>query len=46
MPYVAEYDAYRQARFGPQGGNRQPAHWNVVRDATADKSLLSTVDKH
>lgn len=33
------YNAFEAARFGPQGGNRQPMHWIVVRDATIKQQL-------
>ncbi len=31
--------AFDNARFGPQGGNRQPVRWVVVRDAAKKKAL-------
>ena len=31
--------AFDAARFGPQGGNRQPMRWIVVRDAAAKQAL-------
>jgi nitroreductase len=31
--------AFDVARFGPQGGNRQPVRWIVVRDASAKQAL-------
>ena len=31
--------AVEAARFGPQGGNRQPVRWIVVRDASAKQAL-------
>lgn len=33
------YQAFDNARFGPQGGNRQPVRWVVVRDAETKKRL-------
>lgn len=30
---------FEAARFGPQGGNRQPLRWVVVRDAEAKRQL-------
>lgn len=32
-------NAFDVARFGPQGGNRQPVRWIVVRDAARKKAL-------
>src|SRR5690348_7480604 len=31
--------AFDVARFGPQGGNRQPVRWVVVRDAATKQAL-------
>lgn len=31
--------AFEVARFGPQGGNRQPVRWVVVRDAATKQAL-------
>src|SRR5882757_3263172 len=31
--------AFDAARFGPQGGNRQPIRWVVVRDSQTKKQL-------
>lgn len=33
------YRAFDDARFGPQGGNRQPVRWIVVRDAARKQAL-------
>ncbi|MDH3006506.1 nitroreductase family protein [Gordonia alkanivorans] len=33
------YRAFDDARFGPQGGNRQPVRWVVVRDDVTKKAL-------
>lgn len=33
------YRAFDDARFGPQGGNRQPVRWVVVRDDATKKRL-------
>ena len=33
------YTAFDHARFGPQGGNRQPVRWIVVRDPERKKAL-------
>jgi nitroreductase len=33
------YRAFDDARFGPQGGNRQPVRWVVVRDEVTKKAL-------
>jgi nitroreductase len=33
------YKAFDSARFGPQGGNRQPVRWIVVRDPAKKKRL-------
>ncbi len=33
------YQAFDDARFGPQGGNRQPVRWVVVRDDATKKAL-------
>ncbi|MGV9713241.1 nitroreductase family protein [Gordonia sp. NPDC003424] len=33
------YQAFDHARFGPQGGNRQPVRWVVVRDDATKKRL-------
>jgi nitroreductase len=33
------YKAFDSARFGPQGGNRQPVRWIVVRDAATKQAL-------
>ncbi|MGB6182575.1 MAG: nitroreductase family protein [Rhodococcus sp. (in: high G+C Gram-positive bacteria)] len=32
-------EAFDHARFGPQGGNRQPVRWIVVRDAERKQAL-------
>ncbi len=40
--YVSDevlYQAFDNARFGPQGGNRQPVRWVAVRDAETKKRL-------
>lgn len=33
------YDAFEAARFSPQGGNRQPARWVLVRDLATKQAL-------
>src|SRR4051812_13536753 len=33
------YKAFDAARFGPQGGNRQPVRWIVVRDQAKKQRL-------
>lgn len=39
VPDDVLYRAFDSARFGPQGGNRQPVRWIVVRDAGLKKAL-------
>jgi nitroreductase len=39
VPDEALYRAFDAARFGPQGGNRQPVRFIVVRDREAKKQL-------
>ena len=39
VPDEVLYAAFDAARFGPQGGNRQPVRWIVVRDAEKKKAL-------
>lgn len=39
VPDKVLYDAFDDARFGPQGGNRQPVRWVVVRDAERRQAL-------
>ena len=39
VPDDVLYAAVEAARFGPQGGNRQPVRWIVVRDAARKKQL-------
>jgi nitroreductase len=39
VPDDVLYRAFDAARFGPQGGNRQPVRWIVVRDAARKKAL-------
>lgn len=39
VPDEVLYRAFEAARFGPQGGNRQPVRWIVVRDAARKKAL-------
>lgn len=39
VPDDVLYRAFDAARFGPQGGNRQPVRWIVVRDAATKKAL-------
>ncbi|ORM25977.1 nitroreductase family protein [Williamsia sp. 1135] len=39
VPDKVLYDAFDVARFGPQGGNRQPVRWIVVRDEAKKKAL-------
>jgi nitroreductase len=39
VPDEVLYRAFDAARFGPQGGNRQPVRWVVVRDAANKQAL-------
>jgi nitroreductase len=39
VPNEVLYQAFEVARFGPQGGNRQPVRWVVVRDAERRQAL-------
>lgn len=39
VPDDVLYSAFDAARFGPNGGNRQPVRWIVVRDADKKKAL-------
>jgi nitroreductase len=39
VPDDVLYKAFDSARFGPQGGNRQPVRWIVVRDPAKKKRL-------
>ncbi|HZZ52613.1 MAG TPA: nitroreductase family protein [Pseudonocardia sp.] len=39
VPDDVLYRAFEVARFGPQGGNRQPVRWIVVRDEARKKAL-------
>lgn len=39
VPDEVLHRAFDAARFGPQGGNRQPVRWVVVRDAANKKAL-------
>ncbi len=39
VPDEVLHAAFDAARFGPQGGNRQPMRWIVVRDAAAKQAL-------
>jgi nitroreductase len=39
VPDEVLYQAFDAARFGPQGGNRQPVRYIVVRDAARKKAL-------
>jgi nitroreductase len=39
VPDDVLYRAFEAARFGPQGGNRQPMRWVVVRDPVAKRAL-------
>lgn len=39
VPDEVLYRAFDAARFGPQGGNRQPVRWVVVRDAARKQAL-------
>lgn len=39
VPDEVLYDAFEVARFAPQGGNRQPVRWVVVRDAAVRRQL-------
>ena len=39
VPDDVLYRAFDAARFGPQGGNRQPVRWIVVRDAERKQAL-------
>jgi nitroreductase len=39
VPDEVLYRAFDSARFGPQGGNRQPVRWIVVRDEDRKQAL-------
>lgn len=39
VPDEVLYRAFEVARFGPQGGNRQPVRWIVVRDDARKQAL-------
>ncbi|MCW0213765.1 MAG: nitroreductase family protein [Pseudonocardia sp.] len=39
VPDEVLHRAFEAARFGPQGGNRQPVRWIVVRDAGRKQAL-------
>ncbi|AZG48041.1 nitroreductase family protein [Gordonia insulae] len=39
VPDEVLHQAFDNARFGPQGGNRQPVRWVVVRDDAVKKRL-------
>jgi nitroreductase len=39
VPDDALYRAFEVARFGPQGGNRQPVSWVIVRDPETRRQL-------
>lgn len=39
VPDEVLYRCFDAARFGPQGGNRQPVRWIVVRDAARKQAL-------
>ncbi|MQA16029.1 MAG: oxidoreductase [Pseudonocardiaceae bacterium] len=39
VPDEVLYAAFDAARFGPQGGNRQPVRWAVVRDPARKQAL-------
>jgi nitroreductase len=39
VPDEVLYQAFDIARFGPQGGNRQPVRWIVVRDQARKQAL-------
>lgn len=39
VPDEVLHQAFDVARFGPQGGNRQPVRWVVVRDETRKQAL-------
>src|SRR5947209_10187302 len=39
IPDAVFRQAFDVARFGPQGGNRQPVRWIVVRDAATKQAL-------
>lgn len=39
VPDETLYRAFEAARFGPQGGNRQPVRWIVVRDRARKQAL-------
>lgn len=39
VPDDVLYQAFDHARFGPQGGNRQPVRWIVVRDPARKQAL-------
>lgn len=39
VPDAVLHQAFDAARFGPQGGNRQPVRWIVVRDLATKQAL-------
>jgi nitroreductase len=39
VPDEVLYQAFEMARFGPQGGNRQPVRWIVVRDEARKQAI-------
>jgi nitroreductase len=41
VPTDVLYRVFDRARFAPQGGNRQPLHWIVVRDVDTRRQLQS-----
>ena len=45
-PTTSCYKAFDSARFGPQGGNRQPVRWIVVRDAAKKQRLADLYLPH
>ncbi len=46
VPDDVFYRAFESARFGPQGGNRQPVRWVVVRDSDAKRRLAELYLPH
>lgn len=46
VPDSVLFQAFEAARFGPQGGNRQPARWIVVREAATKQSLAELYLPH
>lgn len=46
VPDEVLYRAFEMARFGPQGGNRQPVRWVVVRDPGRKQALADLYLPH